>query len=561
MSSIPNAQLEGLLAGGQLLGQAQQNQATTFQAEAQRRAAGLEARGQNLQNTMQQRELAAQAENYRRLNASRERMQKDEMAQQQRQFEQSQAQEKELKLFDQEMVLAIGKAKAQAAAKAAEILGGQKDDPTLQALRQERRAMQERALNLERALNATRSGLDIARGVRSDRLDQASAQITSMHQGLITSKTNAQDAMSKGLTDLSLELAREKGFLPDVFRTLGVPGMMNVATQGIAGGGGFTVGAAALQVLAENIVDSAFGFANEDAVKARLTSTEQSPTAFAAKVVENAFAQYDDALGIKGDKKEAAKATMIGLIGVAAVLSNGEQDITGIPKGEVQAQLRQKIAQKIGDLRSYGMHDVQILGMLEGLDSIGENASRGILDSGLAATGLEGEMGKVLQQTMRGVGDIADAVQATILDSEIMKQFAGGEMTDLAKFDMPGVFRMAQQAYGQELISPQIEQFRGELNRLGFRKPEELESVIKALVENDPELQRLGFQLDPQLIAQQVLELERQQSQGALNLGALSETEQLAVQQFGARAGEAGARFELDALDQLLNETRGMRGG
>ena len=38
MSQVPNAQLESLMVGGQLLGQAQQNQATTFQRQAQQRA-------------------------------------------------------------------------------------------------------------------------------------------------------------------------------------------------------------------------------------------------------------------------------------------------------------------------------------------------------------------------------------------------------------------------------------------------------------------------------------------------------------------------------------------
>jgi hypothetical protein len=543
MSAVPNAQLEGLLAGGQLLGQAQENQATTFQAEAQRRAAGLEARGQDLQNMMQQRELNAQAQNYRRLNEREMEMQRRQLAQQESQFSRAQAQDREMQIMDKEFTIAIAQAQAKAKQKAAEILAGQKDDATLKALRGERAAAQDQARRLEQALNAARSARDLARQTKEVRLEDIEARINAFHQSVSLLNTQTREAMGNAISDAILQNTRESGgFLDEAGRNDGF-----------------------WKTLGQNIADATFSTARpiED-VESRMTAMERSPTTFAASVINAAFTRYDDALGIRPEQKAAAEQIFMSMITKAAVLGQVDDPLLAAPSAPDSRMVelfREDIARKMGELRATGMQDAQILAMLQSLEGMAERSSTLVTEQGLGATGIEGAKGEVLQKTLTGIGSIIDGIEAVTSDVELMRKNAGGELVDYSKFDMPRVYRMANQAYALDRASPQMEAFTGEIGRLGIRDPKQVEELVGVLIENDPQLRDLGFKLDPKEVANMVLQLEQETSKLGQRSQGLAEEEALAVQQYAGRGQQEAAQFEVDAFNELMANLRSRNGG
>jgi hypothetical protein len=563
MSSVPNQQLESLLAGGQLLGQASQNQQATFQREAQQRAAGLERRaqdvqlrGQNMQEGMQRRDLQAQAENYQKLNESRERMQGQELAQQQSQFQASQAQDKELRMFDQEIGLEIARAKAKAQQLSAQAIAGQKDDPTLKALRAEKRKMQERARSLEQALNAGREAKGLAGTMRTERGRDVKARLQAYHQAQTTLDKSARKAMSSAVSDVILQNARESGgFMGEAMRAAPFGDMMGVSTQGFG----------MWKVLGQNLLDATFGLSDEEWTRERMTMTERSPTKFATQVIDKAFEGYDEGLGLKPEQKAAAKEVMVGLIVNGAVLSGVEDELIRRPAtGEdkrVAEEARKKVAEGIGKLRSSGMQDTQILAMLGSLEALSEGSSAMVSDQGLAASGIQGDKGAILEKTLRGVGAIVDGIESVTNDEKFMRDLAGGELVDMVKFDMPRVHRMAMQAYAMDQAAPQMQEFQDEARRLGLRDPAQMEEIVQLLIENDPRLKDLGFDLDPKEIAKTVLELERQAGETAMGTQDLAERERMATEAYTGAAMAGAEQFNVDALEGLLQEVRSRSGG
>ena len=568
MSSVPNTQLEGLLAGGQLIGQASQNQATTFQREAQQRAAGLEARGQDLQNTMQQRQLGAEAENYRKLNESRERMQQSEMAQQESQFSRAQEQDRELKLMDQEFSLAIAKAQAKAKQKAAEIVAGQKDDATLAQLRKERAAAADEARRLEQALNAARTARDLSRDVKGQRIEDMRGRVTSFYESAKLLGTQAQTAMGNAISDAILQNTRRSGGFSEETARYSLGENMQGVTEGVPdpfGMGGVATGLAAMErVLLQNIADATLGFNDTETVRQRMTSFERSPTEFASRVIDNAFERYDDAFGVAPEQKAAAKEIFLSMVVNGAVLGNVQDELLSLPPvrdPRLEESGRMKVAQGIAKLRQSGMQDVQILAVLESLEGMAERSSSIVSEQGLAATGIQGGKGEVLQQTLTGVGNIVDGIESVLKDQGFMRQHAGGELVDIVKFDLPKVFRMGESAFAMDRKAPQMQEFTGQIGKLGIRDPKQVEELVDVLIKNDPELQRMGFQLNPAEIAQMVLGLEQQASALGGRAQGMAEEEDLAVQQYTARGAGEGAQFEIDAFNEMLADLQRRRGG
>ena len=513
---------------------------------------------------MQQRDLAGQAANYEKLNESRERMQQRELAQQESQFKKSEAQDKDLALMDQEFAAAIALSKSKSAQAAARAAAAQKDDPQLKAMRMERRAHQENARRLEQALNAAREAKGMAQMLKGTRLEEVEARITAVHEGQLMLRKGAMDAMGNALSDTILQNARASGgFLEEVGR-YGAGGMGPLAGEGMFPGGlvDAAKGLGAIErVLAQNIADATFGFNDVETVRQRMTSLERSPTAFASQVVENAFERYDDAFGVTPDQKAAAKGLMQSLIVNGAVLGNVTDELVAMPPvrdPRMAERSKQKVAETIGKLRQSGMQDSQILGMLESLEAMSERSSAILLDEGLGASGIAGAKGTVLEETLTGVGDIVDGIQAVLLDEKLMRQFADGELVDFVKFDAPEVHKRAVQGYAMD--QPGIQQFREEAKRLGLRDEKELSGIVSLLVENDPELKRMGFNLDPQEIAAMVLQMEREAGQMALGAEDLVEREQLAVQRFGAGAAADAEQFNIDALEAMSRDIRSQRG-
>jgi hypothetical protein len=562
---MPNAQLESLAVGGQLLGQAQQNQATTFQRQAQQRAAGLEARSQDLQNTMQQRDLQSQAENYRRLNESREKMQTKELEQQASQFQQSQAQDRDLALMDQQFAAAIALSKSKAAQAAAQAAAAQRDDPELQKYRQARRAHQENALRLEQALNAAREAKSLAQTVKTARIEEIDARITAYQDGQLMLNKTSRDAIGNAISDAILENTRRSGgFAEEVGRFAdaevgSIPGEEFLPEQvGIVA----RTNLATPFVFLQNIADATFGFNDVESIRNRMTSFERSPTEFVSRVVDHAFSKYDDAFGVNPQEKAATQALMQSLIVSGAVLGNVRDDLLVLPPVRDSRMIemnKQKVAETIGKLRQNGMQDSQILGMLQALEAMAERSSTIVTEEGLGTSGIQGAKGAVLEETLRGVGDIIDGVESVLTDEKLMRQYGGGELVDYVKFNAPEVHRRAVQAWAMD--QPQLQQFKEEAKKLGLRDEKELAGIVSLLVENDPELQRMGFSLDPQEIASMVLQMERDSSAMALGAQDLVEREGLAVQRFGAGAAAQGEQFNIDALEQMIQEIRSQRGG
>ena len=292
-----------------------------------------------------------------------------------------------------------------------------------------------------------------------------------------------------------------------------------------------------------------------------MTSFERSPTAFASKVVENAFDKYDDAFGVTPEQKAAAKGLMQSLIVNGAVLGNVTDELVVMPPvrdSRITEASKRKVAETIGKLRQSGMQDSQILGMLEALEAMSERSSTILLDEGLGTSGIAGAKGAVLEETIKGVGDIVDGIQAVLLDEKLMRQFADGELVDFVKFNAPEVHKRAVQSYAMD--KPQIQQFREEAKRLGLRNEKELEGIVSLLIENDPDLQKMGFNLNPQEIASMVLQMEREAGQMKLGAEDLVEREELAVQRFGAGAAAGAEQFNIDALEAIAQDIRSQRG-
>lgn len=540
MSAFPNQQLEGLAVGGQLLGQAAQNQQITGQLEAQRRAAGLEARGQDLQNMMQQRQLAAEAQNYRRLNESRKEMQQAELAQQESQFSRAQAQDRELKLMDQEFGLAIAQAQAKAKRLAAEAVAGQKTDEELKRIRSERAAAQDQARRLEQALNAARNAREMARDIKGVRQEDIQARLTAFHESVMALGTGTEKAMTSALADTILENTRESGgFIDEAGRNNGF-----------------------WKTLWQNMSDAMYGGTppKED-VLPRMTNLEKSSVAFASRVVDIAFSKYDDALGLKPAEKTQAAGIMLQMVAQGAVLSGVPDPSGGTVDPRVIPEIRQQLAANFAKLRSAGMQDAQILGVLRSLEGVSERSSQLVTEQGLGATGIEGQKGAILEQMLVGVGNIVDGIESVTNDVELMRSKAGGELVDHAKFDMPRVYRMAQQAYAMDRAGPQMQAFTSEIGRLGIRDPKQVEELVGVLIQNDPELQKLGYDLNPQEITDMILKMEQESSMLGGRAQRMAEEEQMAVQEYGARAAAEGAGFEVDALNELMADVRRRRGG
>lgn len=550
MSQMSDPFLESIALGVNNMGQATQNWNVKAQAglqgQALRQQAASEANRAQMQQTelaaqaqMQQQAQAAQSADYAQLNASRERMAQQEMAQQESQFSRSQAQERELKMMQSKFAIRLQEIEAESRKIRAQIVGQARNSPELKALREKRRGLEAQARSVEMAMNSGMASLSVAQDVKTGRLDEVESRIDAVKRAAETRRDNTNDSFNRGLNDTILGITRQSGYWQEAGRVAladGVTGMPMAEVQVLPH----------LKIMMQNLSESVFGYSNPDWYRERMTFENKSPTFLAGTVVENTFTKHGDGLGLKDGMKDAAKTAMLKAIGAAGALRPGSEISGGLNPEQTKAA-REQIATELQNLMSYGMGSEQIMAFIKNLEGLSENSAE--LVGRMAGTGAEGAMGQVLEETLTGVGGIADVLQDVAKDPTVMTQ---GPLVDLTEYDTSAMYRRARAAYALSQDSPEMQKLLMETQKFGMPETEKLE-LVRLLTEADPRLQ----QLNPDEILRMIEGLRAQSGQLGAMAGEMTEEEQLALQEYMQQAELGGAQNELDILGQLAGELGG----
>jgi len=552
MSRIPSNTeqfLSGIAAGTQASGQAAQNFQIAEQARQgrqqlalQQQQLGLEQQRMQQQGQQFERGLQAESENYRKLNESRERMAQAEMGQQQSQFGQKMAFDREQANLERLIGVKMKQLDMDMMRNEQEIAAMADDDPRLAEARTKRRKLQADARNLEQMMGSSQVAMQLAQGVRGDRLDEVDARLDAFKSGLDTRKQMAMQAMQNGLDYAVLNDAREGGFIKEMARmsVADIPGM-----QQAEGGRGF--GTTAMQILGDNVTKFFFGTGDKAIAEAKATEFQKNGSAMAVQIVHNAFDLNGDAFGLDAGKKAEAAQVAADMVAKAAILAGADPQVRAGKDAGRQA-LKQEIAAGFGKLRAAGMGDEQIAAMLEGLESVSENRAE------LLRTYVEKDpnsnQADLLNRSLSNVGRIQDLLESVAVDDALM-QPNRGKLVDHSKYDWTGVTRKARLAYGMGQ-NEQLEGLMGELRARGMTD-QELNEVSKLLIESDPNLQFLR----PEEYAQALRGMGARQ----MELGLEAET---AGEDIGRIQGQVVARGRLQGLSEAerrLAEIAGLAGG
>ena len=546
MSQASNQQLDSLLAGGQLLGQASANQRISMENQRSGQALDLQRRGQDLQDTQHQRELGAQRQNYKMLNESKERMENANRAQQADQFTRGQAQDKDLLLMQREFSLQLQKISAEKARISAEAITGIKDNAQLRKHRADRKAVEEQSRRLEMAMGATMHAYGMAGKVKEQRGEDVSGRITAFQGANKTARDAADQAVSRGVQDAFILNARSSGgFAGETLRSMRNNPVSNPLNS-------IAAPAAMAEVFFENMIQALGIQLPTGAYEDRMTPFETTPMWMANSMMTASFGDHGDAFGLEGPKRAAAQVVFQRLLNNSALLVQADESLP-LLDAKKQTEVQQTMAKDLGELRKLGMKDLQIAAFIDGLETVGENATEMI--STLSADGAEGVNGTVLDKTLRGVGRLADGVSSVLTNDKLMGESGGGTFVDHSKYDYVGMNRRAMTAFAQTSDDPRAQALGVELNRVGM-SPEDQAGMWKSLMENDPALARGGFSMDPDVL-QQLLAQQSSES-GALKGQAKASTEEeaLSVQRFLGQGEVDASAFEASALDDLIRNAR-----
>lgn len=545
MSQIPSniQQFYGGLGAAQgFLQQAGANQQAKMNYQQGQQQLALEQQKMQQQGQQFERGLQAESENWRQLNESKERMAQAEMQQQGSQFGQKMAFDREQANLERFIGIRKMQIDMEIMRNEQEIAAMADDDPRLVGAREKRRKLQADVRNLEELMGSSQVAMQLAQGVRSDRLDEVDARLDAFKSGLDTRKQMAMQAMQNGLDYAVLNDAREGGFIKEMARmsVADIPGM-----QQAEGGRGF--GTTAMQILGDNVTKFFFGTGDKAIAEAKATEFQKNGSAMAVQIVHNAFDLNGDAFGLDAGKKAEAAQVAADMVAKAAILAGADPQVRAGKDAGRQA-LKQEIAAGFGKLRAAGMGDEQISAMLEGLESVSENRVE------LLRTYVEKDpnsnQADLLNRSLSNVGRIQDVLESVAVDDALM-QPNRGKLVDHSKYNWTGVTRKARLAYGMG----QNEQLEGLMRELRARgmTDQELNEVSKLLIESDPNLQFLR----PEEYAQALRGMGARQTQ----LGLEAET---AGEDIGRIQGQVVARGRLQGLSEAerrLAEIAGLVGG
>lgn len=548
MSRIPSSTeqfLGGLAASQGFLQQAGANQRAKMDYQLAQQQMGLEHQKMQQQGQQFQQGLQAEAENYRKLNESRERMAQAEMAQQGSQFGQRMQFDKEQANLERLVGLKMQQIDMDMRRNEAEIAAMADNDPRVAELRARRRQLKTDARNLEQMLGSSEQAVQLAQGIKGDRVGEVDARLNAFQEAVRTRRGAAEQAMQEGLNYAVLKDAREGGFVKELARMT-----VDQFGVGIAAGGPIASGAlgvVSLQIVADNLMQWATGIGSPELAKAKATEFMKNGSAMAVQVVNNAIQLNGDAFGLQPGKREEAARIASDIVAKGAILANMDPASRSAGGGS-QLQLQQEIAQGVAQLRQAGMGDEQISAVFEGLESVSEN--RSALLQQYAANDPQSMQAGILEASLEGVGKVQDAIEGVVSNQEVMGRF-GGKLIDHSKYDWIGVSRNARLAYGMGQSS-ELQQLVRDLDSLGMTD-QELNQITKLLTESDPNLQYLR--------PEDLTSMIRGMSMRAGNVGA--EIEDLG-EDIGQAQGQVIARGRLQGLneaDQRLADLIGRVGG
>lgn len=548
MSRIPSSSeqfLGGLASSQGFLQQASANQRAKMDYQLAQQQMGLEQQKMQQQGQQFQQGLQAEAENYRKLNESRERMAQAEMQQQGSQFGQRMSFDKEQANMERLVGLKMQQIDMDMRRNEAEIAAMADNDPRLAELRGRRRRLKDDARNLEQMLGSSEQAVQLAQGIKGDRVGEVDARLNAFQEAVRTRRTSAEQAMQEGLNYAVLRDAREGGFIKELARVSFDQFGADTVLGGPVGAG--AVGVAAIEIVADNLMQWATGIGSPELANAKATAFMKNGGTMAVQVVHNAIELNGDAFGLQPGKREEAARVASDIVAKGAILADMDPKSRSSGGGS-QLQLQQEIAQGVAQLRQAGMGDEQISALFEGLESMSEN--RSALLQQYEANDPQSLQAGILESSLAGVGRVQDAIEGVVSNQEVMRKY-GGKLVDHSKYDWVGVSRNARLAYGMGQSS-ELQQLMGDLDALGMTD-QELNQITKLLTESDPNLQYLR--------PEDLTSMIRGMSMRAGNVGA--DIEDIG-EEIGQTQGQVVARGRLQGLneaDQRLAELIGQVGG
>ena len=544
MSQIPSNALQfgaGLEAAQGNIALMGQNQRAKMDQDMQLRQLALQGQKMQQEERMQMRGLAAEAANYRDLNKSRADLQQQELAQNQRQFDQNQAYLREQSQAERLIQIELQKLQTQREAVNARLAAGA--DENLAGLRNERNVINQNMVRLKEMMSSAQHGLARAQGLKDDRMEEIKARTAAFGESVAAKRGMAQEAFQKSLSDAVLKDALDGGFINDMarrFMTDSGGTVMGTIEEGVALGMGY---GAFQKILAENMMESAFGYSDPESMRKRMTDLQRSPEAFAGAIVHNAFSRHGDAFGLDAGKKAEAAVVATRMMGDAGILAKLDPQARGGGNEVAEAQYK-KIAAGFQKLRGMGMGDEQITALLDGLESVSSGGSELLMQFGLdqKSTALQ----KVLLGTTDGVGKIGDLLRH-VAESEKYMAPVGGVLEDFSKFDIGGIIRKADLAYGVS-TSPEVEGLMRDLQGMGMTDQDVQQMMSLLSVGND---------MRPEELQAALQAMARESSMGELRARELEQEMGRGGAQFVARGQATAAEEELKALEALASRFGG----
>lgn len=556
MSQISDSFLQQIAAGSQMLGQAGQNVLGQQQIGLQQAELAQRGRAMQQEERMQQRQLGAQQQmqlqeqeaqrrSYADLNASRERMQSQEIEasrlrqQEQQEFARQQnAAEQKLTLHLQQLQARREKLEAEAAAAG---------DDQVAGIRQQRMDIRRQMADVKSAIAALQTSYGVAQGVQKERLDEFEAQMQQFQEAVRTRHKAAMDAVAAGFNYAGTLDALQGGFIEETAR-LGLRAGEDTPLFSIMEPLGLKTispSDAGVVILFDNVISYFTGVADKDIAFKKATEFARNGGAMAAQTVYNAFDLNGNAFGLEPGKKQEAAAVAAQIIADASILANVDPRVSISGRSpETSKRFQEDIAKGVQKLRDLGMGDEQIAAVFDGLESMSSN--RAELMTQFAPSGGDAVQAEMMNESFKGVGKIADAIQGVISNEGLMQ---GRTLEDLDKFDWSGAVSRGRAAYGMGQSS-ELAQLMSDMKSLGM-SDQELMQLSERLIASDPRLQTLR----PEEFLRMIEGMARQQEGLGLSLEELGEEMGIQGTQTVARGRAAGAgqlEADLAALAGLI---------
>lgn len=554
MSQISDSFLQQIAAGSQMLGQAGQNVLGQQQIGLQQAELAQRGRAMQQEERMQQRQLGAQQQmqlqeqeaqrrSYADLNASRERMQSQEIEasrlrqQEQQEFARQQnAAEQKLTLHLQQLQARRERLEAEAAAAG---------DDQVAGIRQQRMDIRKQMADVKSAIAALQTSYGVAQGVQKERLDAFEGQMQQFQKAVRTRHKAAMDALAAGFNYAGTLDALKGGFIEETARLglragEGTPLFSIMEPLGLKT---ISPSDAGVVILFDNVISYFTGVADKDIAFKKATEFARNGGAMAAQTVYNAFDLNGNAFGLEPGKKQEAAVVAAQIIADASILANVDPRVTANSQ-EARNMFQNNIAQGVQKLRDLGMGDEQIAAVFDGLESMSSN--RAELLTQFAPSGGDAIQAEIMNESFKGVGKIADAIQGVISNQGLMQ---GRTLEDLDKFDWSGAVSRGRAAYGLGQSS-ELAQLMSDMKSLGMTD-QELMQLSERLIASDPRLQTLR----PEEFLRMIEGMARQQEGLGLSLEELGDQMDIQGTQTVARGRAAGAgqlEADLAALAGLI---------